>query len=85
MIGVEEDFITKSVVYPNPTSGMVTIICQDAEQLNVYNTVGQLLFHQNTKNNEQVSIDMSDFPYGLYLVQMIGGNRTITKQIIKNQ
>ena len=83
--GIGENDETGIVLYPNPTSGIVNIICQDAEQLNVYNTYGQLIISQNTKGNEQVSIDMSKFPCGPYLVQMIGEKGIITKQIIKIQ
>ena len=81
--GIGENDEMSIVIYPNPTSGLVNIICQDAEQLNVYNTFGQLLISQNTNGNDQVTIDISNLPSGIYLIQLVSKEGLATKQIIK--
>ena len=83
VIGVEEEATNEIEIYPNPTSGIVNIHCQEAELFNIYNTYGQLLISQNANGNDQVTIDISNLPRGIYLIQLISKEGFATKQIIK--
>ncbi len=83
IIGVEEDFVTGTIIYPNPTSGIVNILCQDAELFNIYSTYGQLLISQTTNGNDHVTIDISSLPSGIYLIQLVSKEGLATNQIIK--
>lgn len=83
--GMEENNNIATVIYPNPTTGIVNIKYNEAAQVNVFNTFGQLLLSQSTNGNDQETIDISNLPDGLYLIQMIGESGTTTKQIIKLQ
>ena len=85
IIGIEEDTVTESNTYPNPTTGIVNIKCNEATQVNVFNAFGQLLLTQSTNGNDQQTIDISNLPDGLYLIQMIEESGIATKQIIKIQ
>ena len=81
--GIDDNDGMAFVIYPNPTSGIVNILCQDAELFNIYNTYGQLLISQTTNGNDQVTIDISNLPSGIYLIQLVSKEGLATKQIIK--
>ena len=81
--GIDDNDGMAFVIYPNPTSGIVNILCQDAELFNIYSTYGQLLISQTTNGNDQVTIDISSLPSGIYLIQLVSKEGLATKQIIK--
>lgn len=83
--GVDETNGMSFATYPNPTTGMVNIKSTEPGQINVFNALGQLLSSQNTDGIGQISIDLGDYPCGLYLIQLIGQNGMVTKQITKVQ
>ena len=83
--GVDESNSMSFAIYPNPTTGMVNIKSTEPGQINVLNAFGQLLSSQNTDGIRQISIDFGNYPCGLYLVQLIGQNGVVTKQITKVQ
>ncbi len=85
LVGIKENNDFATVIYPNPTTGIVNIKCNEAAQVNVFNAFGQLLLTQSTNGNDQETIDISNLPNGIYLIQMIGESVTSTKQIIKIQ
>ena len=69
-------------VYPNPTTGLVTIESNDAiESVKVIGMLGNVLKTYSNTN----SIDLSDLSSGNYLVNIITTNgETTTKKIVKN-
>ena len=83
--GVGENNNISAVVYPNPTTGIVNIKCDETVQINVFDTFGQLFSSQNSNGNDHEIIDISNFPNGLYLIQLINQKGKSTKQIIKIQ
>ena len=72
-------------VFPNPTSGNIMInlgselICG---QLSVYNSLG-IKLHQNNIRNSQ-TINLTDYPSGIYYLQIITDFGIINKSILKN-
>lgn len=62
-------------IYPNPTSEKVRIEAEGMTHIDIYNTVGQMVYHANV-NNDMVSIDMTSFPAGSYTVK-ISTNRGV--------
>ena len=83
LLDVDETFSQNIPVFPNPTTGIVNIQCNDASQINVFNAFGQLLFTQSA--NGQETIDLSSHPSGLYLIEIVGPRNITTKQVIKIQ
>jgi hypothetical protein len=68
------------VVFPNPTTGIVTInTTENNLQLILYNTQGQIVLTTNAKN-----IDLAPFPSGIYFIQIKTNNTTQIQKIIKN-
>jgi|GEM_PF-2861413 len=65
--GVDTFGLKAAKLYPNPTTGIVTIETQDTiRTVEVYNMLGQLAFSKAAVN----SIDMSAFPAGNYIVKV---------------
>ncbi len=77
--GVNDIIVTKSVIYPNPTNGNITI--QDWKQYNkisLYNNVGALLMH-NTLTSAQVNL--SNLAQGVYYIKLIGEKHITTAAV----
>jgi len=74
-VGVDELRMTNDElrVYPNPTTGKVYI--ETESEIKVYNQQGELL--QETFGNQ---VDLSDYPKGVYLLQVNGRLRKVVKQ-----
>ena len=75
---VEEDFAQTTTVYPNPTSGLLNIVCEGQQTVTLYNMVGQRVFEGVADG--WLQIDMKAYVAGVYAVQ-IGNeiNRIVVK------
>jgi hypothetical protein len=85
--GVSEVTDTKGSfeLYPNPSNGRFDIYCNEAkglENIIVFNTMGQMVFQQNSEGKNNYSIDLTGFAKGLYLVQCRFSSGVQTKKII---
>jgi hypothetical protein len=69
---VEENIVSGTSIYPNPTSGMINIVCKGQQTVTVINMVGQKVFESPCDGRLQ--IDMKAFGTGVYAV--IVGNET---------
>ena len=65
------------IVYPNPTSDKINI--NKNVDINVYNYIGDMII---SKQNVNV-LDVSKISSGIYMLQIIYKNKSITKQLIK--
>ena len=71
-------------VYPNPTTGYVTVQLFASQRTEitseVYNDLGQLILSKNT--DASTLLDLSPFPSGIYIVKVANRSKTIiTKRI----
>lgn len=69
---------TKVFIYPNPSSGAVTVKAKEDLQIQVYNVIGELILSTELKT-ETMELDLSHHANGIYFVR-IG---SVTKKIIK--
>ena len=69
---VDENLVSGTSIYPNPTSGMINIVCKGQQTVTVINMVGQKVFESPCDGRLQ--IDMKAFGTGVYAV--IVGNET---------
>ena len=77
---IDEDVINDNcVLYPNPTTGLLTIKTEDFSSAMVYDLTGRLL-----KQSQQPILDLHALPQGLYVVKVFDktGN-SIIRKIIK--
>ena len=57
-------------VYPNPTTGAVTILGEDIAEVQVYNMLGQTVATFGRSN----TLELSDLPKGIYLLRLTSEN-----------
>ena len=70
-------------VYPNPTTGQVTILDDDLNAVEVYNLWGQVVLSQQ-ESGVSVTLDLSQLPSGLYVIRAIETDGTcILRQVTK--
>jgi photosystem II stability/assembly factor-like uncharacterized protein len=77
-----------SVIYPNPTDGMATIHQPEDSQpvtiINLLNASGSLIrVVKPLRDSHLMEIDLSDFPPGLYLIQLTYPNRSELLKVLK--
>jgi len=85
--GIEDikDETSKVAVYPNPTTGLVTIFfgtnsVQEAF-VEIFNLQGKLVFSETFYDTKKETIDLTDFPKGTYLI-VANTDRTIHEEKI---
>ncbi len=72
----EKSFVFSA--YPNPSSGIINLIIPKAgETVEVFDALGRIIWSQ--KVSEQTSIDLGDYPSGIYYLKI----NNLTKKIIK--
>ena len=69
---VEESLGHTITVYPNPTSGLLNIVCEGEQKVTLFNMVGQCVFEGVADG--WLQIDMKAYGAGVYAVQI--GNET---------
>lgn len=85
MAGVESTQLNEMNlnVYPNPASNEVNISTENADQLSIYNSVGQVVFTNNSLiKNEIIKVDISNYPQGIYFVQIQKEGELKTKKLV---
>lgn len=80
-LSVAEGFIN-AVVYPNPTSGQLTIEAEAMTTVSVFDLVGQCVMRQSV-DNDQVVIDMDNLQNGIYMVKVETLNGTVMQRVVK--
>jgi hypothetical protein len=74
-------------IYPNPFSNNIHIefksVFSSTKEVSLYDIYGRKLFEYKVNNNE-LSIDINNYPIGLYFIQVIDENHKLfTKKILK--
>ena len=78
-VGMVEYGDAQITVFPNPTSGFITIATSLQVNISIYNVMGGLVLQKN--NAKQ--IDISDLSNGLYQMVLVYDGNKFTKKIIK--
>lgn len=73
-----------TVVYPNPSTGLFYVEINLAAELNVFNSVGQIIYHSNVEAGK-LKVDLSSFSNGVYVLQLKTPNNLSSYRIIKNE
>ena len=70
-------------IYPNPTTGLVTITGKDIKQAEVFNTFGQRVATAQG-GDERITVDISALPAGVYFVNLTDAEgRKCVKKVVK--
>lgn len=86
--GIETyDLADNWMVFPNPTMDVVNIIppvqLEEAATIQILNLTGQVVWQENEYISQGVTLDMSHFTPGLYLVRIQSDNFKILKKVVK--
>ncbi len=73
-------------LYPNPSTGKILIESKNGtiSTIEIYDIRGQLIFKNSYGLENNIQIDISDKPNGIYFIKIISSNNTDVKKIIKN-
>ena len=77
--GVTEQSI-EAEVFPNPSSGSFTILCEGVKRVSIYSVDGRLVKTFEVKATE---CRIDDLERGIYLVRMETSNETFVQKIVK--
>ncbi|MDY0318109.1 MAG: T9SS type A sorting domain-containing protein [Candidatus Izemoplasmatales bacterium] len=73
-------------ILPNPTTDVLFIACTDMHiinRINLFDINGKEVMVKNSSSN-QLSLDLSNLPDGLYILIASSGKRRIVKKVIKS-
>ncbi len=80
---VEEDNSTTINVYPNPTSGEITVSCEGLSHIRIVNAYGQTVYNAAHEGN-YARIDLSDMAKGIYMMHIeANGGQAMRKIVIE--
>lgn len=78
------------LVFPNPTTGLFTLQTEGIREgydIRVSNLQGQLVLSQksvlNSDLHQETAIDLTNFPSGMYIVQIKSGQLILSQKVIK--
>ena len=67
---------TSISIFPNPTTGIISVKGANNITIKIYNIIGQLMIEENNKQN----ISIAEMPAGLYLVKVFNTQGILLKQ-----
>lgn len=86
-LSVTNNNLNEFSIFPNPTSGLVTITgLTQTQKLNIslIDITGRVVLTKNSSNNQnRLDIDISSFSSGTYFLQIESDSNTTVKKIIK--
>jgi len=84
-VGIEENSLSNLSLYPNPTTGNITIDLGEVKQdvkATLTNSIGQVVLTQNYVSTTYINLNL-DCPNGLYFLTLATAREVISKKIIK--
>jgi hypothetical protein len=86
--GINTQTIYQMAVYPNPCKNNLTLFAEGLSgntTLKVMDLLGKTCINQSVDFDtmNQSVLDMTDFPAGIYILQLTNQQRTITQKVIK--
>ena len=81
-VSVDENPLINVKLYPNPTSGQLSIETKELTSISVFDLVGQCLI-QMTIEDGQANLDMSQLQNGIYLVKVSTANGSTMQRVVK--
>ena len=81
-LAVDEQSLLNVKLYPNPTTGQLSIEADGTTFVNVYNLVGQCVM-QMPNENGKLTLDMSQLPNGMYLVKVSSAEGAVMQRVVK--
>ncbi|VXB91755.1 conserved exported hypothetical protein [Flavobacterium sp. 9AF] len=72
-------------IYPNPTNGLIKINFGNLSSGNyeLYSLDGRIILSNKYENSSEISIDLTNFANGVYVINIIANEKVISKKLIK--
>jgi hypothetical protein len=67
-------------LFPNPTTGEIQLTNVDADQVQVFDSMGRLLFSEKQPGN---TLDISEMPAGVYFLKITEGEEVYSARVVK--
>ncbi|MCX6246185.1 MAG: T9SS type A sorting domain-containing protein [Bacteroidetes bacterium] len=84
--GIPVNTVNSMVLYPNPTSGAITLVTGNMavkkETLSVMDLTGRLVYSNVVFAGQQYTLDLSSQPGGYYFIQLVSDAGVVTKKVI---
>lgn len=76
----------ETTAFPNPATNTLTIRGNFGKEttIKIYNPLGQEMLQPITAQNKEVTIDVTQLPIGLYLLQLVSPEKNTTIKFFKN-
>lgn len=69
-------------IYPNPTKGVVAINYSEEYYLKIFNLLGEVVYSIDVRSNDEaLTIDLSNFNNGIYIVNVISNQGVMTQRL----
>ena len=81
-LSVKEQSLLNAQLYPNPTTGQLTVEMEGLTEVEVYNLVGQCLLRQVVSEGTAI-IDMSALQNGVYMVKVSANSGSVMQKVVK--
>jgi uncharacterized repeat protein (TIGR03803 family) len=78
---LESDKSTNCLIFPNPNNGSFTVMLEDDSQLQIFNSLGKIVFDKKLQTGEN-SIKMFDATDGIYFVKIKNKEGIVTSKKI---
>jgi Secretion system C-terminal sorting domain len=87
--GSTEETLNSVNIYPNPANSMVNLEFNSTQEgqtqirfIDQMGRVAQTYYQTTTTGTNQMNLDIQSIPAGVYFVQMISNEQTITKRLV---
>ena len=80
-IGVDENQMNVKI-YPNPTSGQLSIEAEEMTSVSVYDLLGQCVMQMSAEDG-QATLDMSQLQNGIYFIKVNAANGSVVQRVVK--
>ena len=80
VVSVNENIYNQVKIYPNPAKDYIKVEAEQITSLTIVNMTGQVVMRQDADSDE-MTIDLSDFETGMYMLQIVTETGIVTRQI----
>jgi Zn-dependent metalloprotease len=80
--GIQKETFSGLTVFPNPTTGNITVSNIRGRNVKIVDLVGNVLFENNEKS-EQLDLNLTNWATGIYLIELTNGVSIEVLRIIK--
>jgi hypothetical protein len=84
---IPELLISKFSIYPNPSSGMFSIVVPEhiaSYNIRVHDQIGNVVVNKKNQTNQIFIVNLSKFSKGVYFITLTNGESIFESKLIKN-